>query len=220
MPNASLNDLNITRRGILFILSSPSGAGKTTLGKMLQESEPNLSISISVTTRPPRPAEENGKDYVFVSQEKFETMKQENAFLEQALVFGNNYGTPKREVEALVAQGKDVLFDVDWQGRQQLADAMGSDVVSVFILPPNADDLKKRLTMRAQDDEASRNYRMRFAPDEISHYAEYDYIIVNQDLGESLMQLRAILLAERNRRVRQTGMRKFVDGLMTSLRPR
>jgi guanylate kinase len=215
----SSNNDDIARRGILFILSSPSGAGKTTLGRMLQKNEPNLSISISMTTRPPRPAEEDGKDYIFVSEDKFKAFAQEGDFLEQAIVFGHHYGTPKQAVEAMLSAGKDVLFDVDWQGRQQLADAMSSDVVSVFILPPDAEALKKRLTMRAQDNETARNYRMRFAPDEISHYAEYDYIIVNKDLGDSLTQLHAILLAERMRRVRQTGMRQFVDRLLVGLKP-
>ena len=210
----------ISRRGMLFILSSPSGAGKTTLVRMLQESERDVESSVSVTTRKPRPVEEDGKDYIFVSEKKFEEMKAQGAFLEQAIVFGNHYGTPRAEVERILALGKDIVFDVDWQGRQQLADAMGGDVVSIFILPPDADALKKRLTMRAQDDEAARDYRMKFAPNEISHYAEYDYIVVNYDLATSLTLLRSILAAERLRRGRQTGLRQFVDGLLNVLRPK
>ncbi len=208
---------NIQRRGLLFILSSPSGAGKTTLGRLLRENDPSLGISVSVTTRPPRPSEEEGKDYTFVSTETFETMKREGAFIEQAEVFGNYYGTPRAAVETRLAEGKDILFDVDWQGRQQLAGAFSADVVSVFILPPDAAALKSRLTMRAQDDEAARLYRMKFAPSEISHYAEYDYIIVNEEVGQSVMQARAILQAERLRRTRQTGLRQFVDGLRDEL---
>ncbi len=219
MLQSSHQDRLIPRKGILFILSSPSGAGKTTLGRLLLESEKNLGISVSVTTRAPRSAEENGKDYIFVSEEKFEAMKNAGAFLEQAVVFGNHYGTLRADVDDLLNAGKDVLFDVDWQGRQQLADAKGADVVSVFILPPDAHALKKRLTTRAQDDEEARNYRMKFAPNEISHYAEYDYIILNHDLGDSLVSLRTILLAERLRRERQTGLRRFVDGLLEELQP-
>lgn len=208
---------SIQRRGLLLVLSSPSGAGKTTLGRLLKESDDGLEISISITTRKPRSIEKNGTDYIFVSEKQFKQMEKAGDFLESAHVFGNNYGTQKSSVEKLQASGKDVLFDVDWQGRQKLADAKGDDVVSVFILPPNADELKKRLTARAQEDEVARVNRMKHAPSEISHYAEYDYIIVNADLAQSLAQLKAILIAERFKRSRQTGLRQFVDGLLGAL---
>lgn len=208
---------SIQRRVLLFVLSSPSGAGKTTLSRLLKESDEGLEISVSITTRKPRPAEKNGVDYVFISEKQFKQMEKEGAFLESATVFGNNYGTSKSAVEKLQESGKDVLFDVDWQGRQKLAGAKGADVVSVFILPPNAEELKKRLAVRAQDNEAARAHRMKLAPSEISHYAEYDYIIVNTDLAKSLKQLKAILAAERAKRSRQTGLRQFVDGLLAAL---
>lgn len=208
---------HIERRGILFILSSPSGAGKTTLGTMLRESDGQVTLSVSVTTRAPRAGEKDGKDYIFVSEDEFQAMKKRGEFLEQASVFGNNYGTLRAAVKSLLDGGQDVLFDVDWQGRQQLADSFSADVVSVFILPPDAAALKERLVMRAQDSAEARNYRMKFAPSEISHYAEYDYIVINHDLSESLMRIKSILFAERQKRVRQTGLRAFVDKLRSDL---
>ena len=207
----------MARKGLLFVLSSPSGAGKTTLGRLLQENENELEISISVTTRPPRPAETDGKDYIFLTPDQFSKMHDEGALLESAEVFGHHYGTPRARVEEALARGRDVLFDVDWQGRQQLADALGEDVVSVFILPPSAQELHRRLASRGQDKTETRGHRMKYAPGEISHYAEYDYIVVNFDLAESLAQLRAILFAERMKRTRQTGLRQLVDELMNEL---
>ncbi len=207
----------ITRKGLLFVVSSPSGAGKTTLGRLLQESEEDLEISVSVTTRPARPSEIDGKDYIFLTPDQFNKMRDEGALLESAEVFGHNYGTPRQSVEDNLARGRDVLFDVDWQGRQQLADAMSEDVVSVFILPPSARELSRRLASRGQDKAETRGQRMKYAPREISHYAEYDYIVVNYDLAESLTQLRAILHAERMRRARQTGLRQLVDELTAEL---
>ena len=207
----------ITRKGLLFVVSSPSGAGKTTLGRLLQESDEALDISISVTTRPARPAEQDGKDYIFLTPDQFNKMRDDGALLESAEVFGHHYGTPRQLVEDNLARGRDVLFDVDWQGRQQLADAMSEDVVSVFILPPSARELHRRLASRGQDKAETRGHRMKYAPSEISHYAEYDYILVNYDLAESLTQLRAILHAERMRRARQTGLRQLVDELTEEL---
>ncbi len=207
----------MARKGLLFVVSSPSGAGKTTLGRLLQESDDDLEISVSVTTRPPRAAEKNGRDYTFLTLEKFNKMNTSGDLLESAEVFGHHYGTPRTPIVNSLARGRDVLFDVDWQGRQQLADAMGEDVVSVFILPPSAQELHRRLASRGQDKAETRGRRMKYAPGEISHYAEYDYIIVNYELAESLRQLRAILHAERMKRARQTGLRQLVDELMEQL---
>jgi len=173
-----------------------------------------------VTTRKARPIEKSGRDYLFVDQARFEEMRARNAFLEWAKVFGHYYGTLRAPVEEKLSEGKDMLFDVDWQGRQQLADAMGADVVSVFILPPTARELARRLSTRAQDKEGDRQHRMQFASSEISHYAEYDYIIINTALEESLQQLRAILAAERMKRARQLGLGQFVKGLVEELEPK
>ena len=209
---------DIERRGLLLVLSSPSGAGKTTLAQSLASSDASISMSVSVTTRAPRQTEINGKDYIFISQQQFETMRQNGELIESALIFGYHYGTPAQNVEKTISQGRDLLFDVDWQGRQQLAHAKDADVVSVFILPPNAQELSKRLIGRKQDNQKTLNQRMKLAPNEISHYAEYDYIIINDDLDDSLKQLQAILIAERRKRTRLSGISQFVSQLQTKLK--
>ncbi len=206
-----------TRRGLLFVLSSPSGAGKTTLARRLLDADANIDMSVSVTTRAPRPGEVNGRDYHFIDQAKFEAMQRGGELLEGATVFGRSYGTPRAAVEAALAAGRDVLFDIDWQGTQQLAEKMPQDLVRVFILPPDGPTLERRLQARAQDsaDEVAR--RMAKAAGEISHWAEYDYIVINRDLDHSHAGLVAILTAERLKRDRQRGLAAFVDGIVRSL---
>lgn len=203
----------IERRGLMLVLSSPSGAGKTTLARRLLEAEPDLDLSVSVTTRLKRPAEKDGRDYHFISREMFESMAREGALLEHAKVFGHLYGTPRAPVEAALQRGRDVLFDIDWQGTQQLERTARDDLVRVFILPPSMRELSRRLHARAQDDDSVVARRMARAAGEISHWAEYDYVIVNTDLDDSLAKLRAILTAERLRRTRQRGLSDFVTGL-------
>ncbi len=204
----------IARRGVLFVLSSPSGAGKTTLARRLLAAEPDLALSVSATTRPMRPGERDGQDYHFVSQERFETMAREGALLEHAEVFGACYGTPRAPVERWLEQGRDVLFDVDWQGARQLRDSpLARDVASVFILPPTIDELDRRLRARNQDPAAVVERRMAKARDEISHCPEYDFVVVNADLDAAERTLGAILAAERARRDRLTGLDAFLSGL-------
>lgn len=205
--------VSIPRRGLLLVLSSPSGAGKTTLARRLLASDDNLVMSVSATTRPMRPGEVDGRDYHFRSKDQFEAEIAEGAFLEYARVFGNVYGTPREPVEAAIAAGRDVLFDVDWQGAQQLRQAMRDDLASVFILPPSIAVLEGRLRGRGQDSDEVVAGRMAKAMDEISHWAEYDYVIVNDELDRSERKLEAILAAERLRRARQTGLTEFVRGL-------
>lgn len=207
-------NVTIARRGMLFVVSSPSGAGKTTLAKRLLEHDDGIDISVSYTTRPPRPNEENGKDYHFIGEETFHQMKANDEFLESATVFGNYYGTPKAPVMNAIDQGKDVLFDIDWQGAQQLAEVVRGDLVTVFILPPSRDILEKRLRTRAQDPEDVVLKRMAQADNEIAHYAEYGYVIVNNDLDLASQHLFAILQAERLKRRRQTGLRDFVQSVI------
>ena len=207
-------DLKVARRGLMFILSSPSGAGKTTLAERLLKKAPQISLSVSATTRPPRPGEVEGKDYHFVSEAEFVRTRDSEGFLEWANVFGNYYGTPRARVFELLKDGTDVLFDIDWQGAQQLDAVAGGDVVKVFILPPSREELERRLLLRNQDPEAVVRTRMSKADSEMSHWAEYDYVIVNYDLDESESMLRAILLAERLRRRRQTGLAQIVKGMM------
>ena len=197
----------------MFVLSSPSGAGKTTLTKRLLEIEPRVRLSVSATTRTPRPREVPGQDYHFVSEEEFARLQNEGAFLEHATVFDHLYGTLRAPVEESLSEGMDVLFDIDWQGAQLLTYSAASDVVKVFILPPSWEELERRLRARAQDSEEVVRRRMERASDEMSHWAEYDYVIVNRDLDHSLEQLRAILNSERLRRRRQHGMAEFVRGL-------
>ncbi len=207
----------IERRGLLLVLSSPSGAGKTTLARRLIEADSDISMSVSVTTRKPRPGEVDGRDYTFVDEAAFKRMAEGGALLEWARVFDNYYGTPRAPVEAAIAQGKDILFDIDWQGAQQLSEKMKHDVVRVFILPPSAASLEQRLRARAQDPEDVVRRRMDKASDEISHWPEYDYVIVNTDLPTSMEGLTAILTAERLRRERLNGLTSFVRGMQAKL---
>jgi len=201
------------RRGLMLVVSSPSGAGKTTLSRGLLASDPEIVMSVSMTTRPPRPGEVEGKDYVFVDEVTFNLMVNRQEFLEHAKVFDHYYGTPRKPVFAALAGGRDVLFDIDWQGTQQLAQSARDDLVSVFILPPSTAELERRLKRRAQDSAQVVARRMAKAADEMSHWAEYDYVIVNHDVEASLAQLRAILTAERLRRTRQVGLVEFVKSL-------
>jgi guanylate kinase len=209
--------VSIPRRGLLFVLSSPSGAGKTTLSRLLLEAEPALSMSVSVTTRAPRSGEVEGVDYFFRDASGFDAMERSGQLLEWAHVFKNRYGTPRAPVEAALAAGRDVLFDIDWQGARQLAEKLPSDLVRVFILPPSAAVLEQRLRGRGQDPEEVVAQRMAAAADEISHWGEYDYVIVNDDLDRSLSTLRSILSAERARRTRQTGLVEFVGAIERGL---
>src|SRR6202171_3082770 len=196
----------IARRGVMFVLSSPSGAGKTTLSRGLVEADGNISMSVSVTTRPPRRGEVDGQDYRFVSKPEFDRLVEAGDLLEHAKVFDNYYGTPKRPVEEALAQGRDVLFDIDWQGTQQLESSAPNDLVSVFILPPSMQALERRLEARPQDSSDVVAKRMARAADEMSHWAEYDYVLINVDIERSLSQVRAILEAERLRRQRPVGL--------------
>lgn len=207
----------IDRRGVLYILSSPSGAGKTTLARRLIAADPGIAMSVSVTTRKPRPGECDGVDYYFVDAAKFEAMRQAGELLEWARVFDNAYGTPRAAVEAAIASGKDVLFDIDWQGAQQLSEKMKGDVVRVFVLPPSGQILEQRLTTRAQDPADVVARRMSAASAEISHWAEYDYVIVNSDLEESVRAANAILIAERLKRERLLGLSAFVRDMQSAL---
>jgi guanylate kinase len=207
------DDAEIRRRGLMLVLSSPSGAGKTTISRKLLERDGNLSMSISVTTRPRRPGEVDGNDYHFIDAAEFDRLVGADALLEHAKVFGNYYGTPRAAVESALAAGRDVLFDIDWQGTQQLAEKAREDLVSVFILPPSTRELERRLKSRAQDSAAEVTRRMAKAADEMSHWAEYDYIIVNHDIESSVRRVQAILQAERLRRERQVGLSEFVKAL-------
>ncbi|MBV8826582.1 MAG: guanylate kinase [Bradyrhizobiaceae bacterium] len=207
----------ITRRGMMLVLSSPSGAGKTTLSRMLLEAEPDIVMSVSVTTRPPRAGEVDGRDYHFIDAARFEAMKKGGELLEWAHVFGQSYGTPRHPVDKAIAHGRDVLFDIDWQGTQKLRELARSDLVSVFVLPPSMDELERRLHTRAQDSDAVIAGRMAKAVDEMSHWAEYDYVIINRDLDQAFADVRAILAAERVRRERQTGLSTFVRRLQAEL---
>ena len=207
----------IERRGMMLVLSSPAGAGKTTLTRRLLETDPGVRLSISVTTRPPRPGEKEGVHYYFRSAEDFGIMINKGEFLEHAKVFGNYYGTPRAPVEEAVAAGTDVIFDVDWQGTQQLSQRAKDDLVRVFILPPSMRALELRLRQRAQDRSEVIAERMARAESEISHWAEYDYIIVNESLDVAEQQVRAILHAERLKRRRQTGLVDFVHRLTQGL---
>ena len=205
------------RRGLMFVLSSPSGAGKTTLSRMLIAETPALQMSVSATTRPKRPGEVNGKDYFFVDHPRFETMVANGELLEWATVFDNRYGTPRAPVEAALSSGQDVLFDIDWQGTQQLRDRSPKDVVSVFILPPSVSALEQRLHTRAQDSEEVIRGRMRKAGDEMSHFDAYDYIVVNDNIGIAFEAVKSILRAEQLKRERQVGLSDFVLGLRRQL---
>ncbi len=203
----------MARRGLMLVLSSPSGAGKTTISRELLKAESNLSMSISVTTRPPRPAEQDGKDYFFIDEQRYHAMVSGGALLEHARVFDNFYGTPRSHVESQLSQGHDVLFDIDWQGTQQLKASARDDLVSIFVLPPSLSELSRRLRSRAQDSEEVVQRRMDRASHEMSHWPEYDYAIINHDVDESLAKVKAILTAERLRRHRQTGLVDFVNSM-------
>jgi guanylate kinase len=207
----------ISRRGLLLVMSSPSGAGKTTLSRKLLASDRNITMSVSVTTRASRPGEMDGKDYHFITKERFVQMRDRSDLLEWAEVFGNFYGTPRRPVEEALAKGRDVLFDIDWQGTQQLAQAMAEDLVRVFILPPSAEELQNRLIKRQQDSSSVVAKRMAEASREISHWPEYDYVVVNDEVEDSHSQIMAILTAERLRRRRRTGLTEFVRALTRKL---
>jgi guanylate kinase len=204
---------SIQRRGLMLVLSSPSGAGKTTISRALLADDDNLVMSVSATTRPARPGEREGVDYYFVDPETFGLMVNRQELLEHAKVFGNYYGTPRAPVEAALERGRDVLFDIDWQGTQQLRENARDDLVSVFILPPSKAELERRLRARAQDSREVVAARMAKANDEMAHWQEYDYIVVNRDLDDSLAKVRAILAAERQRRERQGGLYDFVKRL-------
>ena len=207
----------IHRRGLMLVLSSPSGAGKTTLARGLLMADDHIEMSVSLTTRPPRPGEIDGQDYHFVDAQAFGEMRNRGEMLEHAKVFDHYYATPRQPVDAALSAGRDVLFDIDWQGTQQLQASAGADLVKVFLLPPSAAELEKRLKARAQDSADVVARRMSKASNEISHYPEYDYVIVNEDAEDSLAQLRAILTAERLKRDRQTGLSDFVQTLRGSL---
>jgi guanylate kinase len=215
--NKKLKMAPIARRGLLLVISSPSGAGKTTLSRRLLDRDPNITMSVSVTTRPPRPGEVDGRDYFFISKERFEAMRDAGELLESAEVFGNCYGTPKGPVEHSLAKGRDVLFDIDWQGTQQLAQAMQDDLVRIFIIPPSVEALRDRLISRAQDPMVVVAKRMAEASREISHWAEYDYVIVNDDLETADREICAILAAERLKRKRRIGLTAFVRSLLDKL---
>ena len=218
VQGARAKDEATTRRGILFVVSSPSGAGKTTLTRTLIEKETNLNLSVSVTTRRRRPSEIDGVHYRFISKRHFEAMRAADELLEWAEVHGNFYGTPREPVEQALAAGRDMLFDIDWQGTQQICQKMRSDVVSVFVLPPSAVELKARLERRAEDSDESIARRLRNAADEILHWTEYDYVLINCDLDESFSRLRAILTAERLKRILRSDLETRVAKLLADLK--
>lgn len=203
----------IPRRGLMLVLSSPSGAGKTTLSRALLASEPNITLSISMTTRPMRAGEREGIDYIFVPPDRFDATVRDGEFLEHAVVFDHRYGTPVAPVIEALGGGRDVLFDIDWQGTQQLKEKAREDLVSIFVLPPSHVELERRLRARAQDSDDVVSRRMAKATDEISHWAEYDYVIVNDSLEVALSNVVAILRAERLKRARQIGLSRFVRSL-------
>jgi guanylate kinase len=208
-----IDETNLKRRGLMLVLSSPSGAGKTTISRQLLARDQNLTMSVSATTRPMRPGEKDGVDYYFVEPTEFNLMINRRELLEYAKVFGNYYGTPTSAVEKALSIGKDVIFDIDWQGSQQIAERAREDLVSIFILPPSTAELDRRLQNRAQDTEKVVSARMAKAPSEMSHYAEYDFIVVNYNIEESVAQVEAIIAAERLRRHRMIGLTDFVKRL-------
>ncbi len=203
----------MARRGLMLVLSAPSGAGKTAIAQKLLETEPDMNLSISATTRPPRSGEIDGVHYHFTSSDRFAAMVNDGTFLEYAEVFGHFYGTPHQPVEAALSAGRDVLFDIDWQGARQIAQKTHSDLVSVFILPPSTKALEERLRARRQDSDDIIQARMDKAASEISHWSEYDYVLINADLDEAVEQVRAILIAERMKQIRQIGLPAFAGRL-------
>jgi guanylate kinase len=217
MAGAGRNKDRIARRGLMYVLSSPSGAGKTTLSRLLLKSDRGVDLSVSVTTRPKRPGEVNGRDYHFIDRARFDALVKKGELLEWAEVFGHRYGTPRRPVIKALQAGRDILFDIDWQGTQQLREKARDDLVSVFILPPTVRELERRLKHRAQDAKAVIKSRMAKAAGEMSHWPEYDYVIVNRDKTAAFAEVRAILGAERLKRERQIGLSDFVRGLQAKL---
>jgi len=198
------------RRGLMLVMSSPSGAGKTSISRAVLQQESELDLSISVTTRPRRPAEVDGRDYHFITPDRFAAMIEAGELLEHATVYGHSYATPKAPVLAALAAGRDVLFDIDWQGAQQLREAVSEDMVGVFILPPSTEELAARLRTRAQDSDAEVQFRLAQIANDVTHWPEYDYVLINQDFENSVGAVRAIIAAERLRRVRQPGLGEFV----------
>ncbi|HMF26812.1 MAG TPA: guanylate kinase [Pseudolabrys sp.] len=210
-------DIAVSRRGLMLVLSSPSGAGKTTLSRRLQEKDPNVILSVSVTTRKRRPSEMEGRDYRFIPRRDFDELVEKGDLLEWAEVFDNYYGTPRKPVMEALAAGRDVLFDIDWQGAKQLKEVAPNDMASVFILPPSKPELERRLRTRAQDDYETIHRRMAKAADEMSHWEEYDYVVINRDLDQAFAEVAAILAAERLKRERQSGLSDFVRELQSKL---
>ena len=211
---SDLDELKQQRRGLMIVLSSPSGAGKTTMTRRLLAQDPKIAMSVSVTTRPPRPGERDGEDYFFVSKEEFNRLEADGQLLEHARVFDNYYGTPRAPVEQALSEGKDIVFDIDWQGAQQLTEAAADDLVKIFILPPDMRELEKRLRTRAQDSDEVIAKRMSKSEAEISHWAEYDYVLVNENIDRAMGELLSIVTAERMRRRRQPWLSGFVKGLV------
>jgi len=207
----------IARRGLMLVLSSPSGAGKTTLSRKLLDEDKDVMLSVSVTTRKIRPGEKDGRDYHFIDRKRFDVLIEKSELLEWAEVFDNYYGTPAKPVVDALAAGRDVLFDIDWQGTQQLSDKARNDLVTVFVLPPSIPELERRLHTRAQDDYETIHRRMAKAADEMSHWAEYDYVVINRDIAQAFDDVKAILSAERLKRERQPGLYDFVRGLQAKL---
>lgn len=217
MPRPMRKTKKIARRGLMFVLSSPSGAGKTTLSRLLLKADRWVVLSVSVTTRPKRRGEVNGRDYHFIDRARFNDMVKKGELLEWAEVFGHHYGTPRRPVMKALEAGRDVLFDIDWQGTQQLAEKARNDLVSVFILPPTGRELERRLWRRAQDSKATIGARMAKAAGEMSYWPEYDYVIINSKIEIAFSEARTILASERLKRARQVGLTKFVRGLQAEL---
>jgi guanylate kinase len=217
MAQKRAQEPGISRRGMMLVLSSPSGAGKTTLSRRLLDEDKGVTLSVSVTTRKMRPGEVDGRDYSFIDRRSFDALVDKNKLLEWAEVFDNYYGTPRKPVMDALAKGRDVLFDIDWQGTQQLREKARNDLVSIFILPPSIPELEKRLHKRAQDDYETIHRRMAKAADEMSHWAEYDYVVINRDVDRAFEEVRAILSAERLKRERQPGLSDFVRGLQSKL---
>lgn len=212
-----MSEPHIARRGLLYIISSPSGAGKTTLARKLLATARGITMSVSITTRSPRPGERDGVDYHFVDRDRFEIMRERGDLLEWARVFDNHYGTPREPVEKAIAAGEDVLFDIDWQGAQQLSEKLPGDVVRVFVLPPSGHVLEDRLKTRAQDSAEVVARRMAAAASELSHWPEYDYVLVNSDLAQSVIAAQSILTAERLKRARLLGLSEFVRDMQSVL---
>jgi len=217
MAQARQQETSVARRGLMLVLSSPSGAGKTTLSRRLLEQDSGVTLSVSVTTRKMRRGEVDGRDYHFIDRKRYDELVDKDALLESAEVFENYYGTPAKPVLDALAQGCDVLFDIDWQGTQQLRGKARGDLVSVFVLPPSIPELERRLKSRAQDDYETIHRRMAKAADEMSHWAEYDYVVINRDLDQAFADVKAILAAERLKRERQPGLSDFVRGLQAKL---